>query len=167
MSIEVLRETLERARSLIGQRYTPGEGKGISEITEFFAKDWSRGLEQFADHYHDSEAAAALGLRTTRVPPSFITLVARGPSYDVIGIPDELVTLHGESEYEFFADLEVGDTLTAEARITDVTEKKSGRFGLMGLVVTVNEYRNQHGTVVAVHRWTSLMYSAAEAISRL
>lgn len=34
MSVTVLRETLERARSLIDQRYTPGEGKGISEITE-------------------------------------------------------------------------------------------------------------------------------------
>ena len=87
MSVTALRETLERARSLIDQRYTPGEGKGISEITEFFAKDWSRGLEQFADHYHDPEAASALGLRTLRVPPSFIQLVARGPSYDVIGIP--------------------------------------------------------------------------------
>lgn len=167
MSIAVLRETIERARSLIGQRYTPGESKGISEITEFFARDWSRGLEQFADHYHDAEAAADLGLSTVRVPPSFITLVARGPSYDVIGIPDELVTLHGESEYELFADLEVGDTLTAEAWISEVTEKKSSRFGVMGVVVTHNEYRNQHGSVVAVHRWTSLMYSAAEAVSRL
>ena len=61
----------------------------------------------------------------------------------------------------------MGDTLTAEARITEVTEKGSSRFGVMGLVVTINEYRNQHGTLVAVHRWTSLMYSAAEAISRL
>lgn len=167
MSVTALRETLERARALIDQRYTPGESKGISEITEFFAKDWSRGLEQFADHYHDSGAASALGLRTLRVPPSFIQLVARGPSYDVIGIPEELVTLHGESEYEFFADLEVGDTLAAEARIIDVTEKRSDRLGVMGVVVTLNEYRNQHGTVVATHRWTSLMYSAAEAIGRL
>lgn len=167
MSVAVLHETLERARSLIGQRYTPGESKGISEITEFFAQDWSRGLEQFADHYHDTGAAAALGLGTIRVPPSFVTLVARGPSYDVIGIPEELVTLHGESEFEFFADLEVGDTLTAEARIMEVTEKESERLGPMGVVITINEYRNQRGTVVAVHRWTSLMYSSAEAISRL
>lgn len=167
MSVDVLRETLERARSLIGQRYTPGEGKGISEITEFFAQDWSRGLEQFADHYHDTEAAAALGLGTIRVPPSFVTLVARGPSYDVIGIPEELVTLHGESDFEFSGDLEVGDTITAEARIVEVTEKESERLGPLGVVITVNEYRNQHGTAVAVHRWTSLMYSSAEAISRL
>ena len=61
----------------------------------------------------------------------------------------------------------MGDTLTAEARIVDVTEKRSDRLGVMGVVVTLNEYRNQHGTVVATHRWTSLMYSAAEAISRL
>ena len=167
MSVEVLRETLERARSLIGRRYTPGESKGISEITEFFAQDWSRGLEQFADHYHDTGAAAALGLRTIRVPPSFVTLVARGPSYDVIGIPEELVTLHGESEFEFFADMEVGDSLTAEARITEVTEKTSERLGPLGVVITENEYRNQHGTLVAMHRWTSLMYASAEAISRL
>ena len=167
MSVAVLQETLERARSLIGERYTPGENKGISEITEFFAQDWSRGLEQFADHYHDTEAAAALGLGTIRVPPSFVTLVARGPSYDVIGIPEELVTLHGESEFEFVADLEVGDTITAEARIVEVTEKESERLGPMGVVITVNEYRNQYGTVAAVHRWTSLMYSSAEAISRL
>lgn len=167
MSVDVLRETLERARSLIGRSYTPGESKGISEITEFFAQDWSRGLEQFADHYHDTEAASALGLGTIRVPPSFVTLVARGPSYDMIGIPDVLVTLHGESEFEFVADLEVGDTITAEARIVEVTEKESERLGPMGVVITVNEYRNQRGAVVAVHRWTSLMYSSAEAISRL
>ena len=167
MSIAVLRETLDRARSLVGERYTPGEGKGISEVTEYHARDWSRGLEEFADHYHDEAAAAALGLGSIRVPPSFITLVARGPSYDVIGIPEELVTLHGGSEYEFFADLEVGDTLTAEAWIADVTEKESSRFGVMGIVLTDNEFRNQHDKVVAIHHWTSIVYSSAEAISRL
>ena len=76
MSIELLRETLERARSLIGQRYTPGEGKGISEITEFFAKDWSRGLEQFADHYHDPEAAA--GSRSADHPRATVVHHAGG-----------------------------------------------------------------------------------------
>ena len=167
MSVTELRDMLDRAREEIGERYIPQEGKGISEVTEYHATDWSRGLEETAEHYFDADRAASLGLTSIRVPPSFITVVARGPSYDVFGVPDEVITLHGESEYEFLGDLKVGDQITAEAWISDVRETMSERLGPLGILKTNTEFRNQDGDVIAIHRWTSVAYSAAEAISRL
>ena len=166
MSGEMLRSCLDRARDKIGEKFTP-EGKGISDVTDFLTREWSKGLEEVAGHYFDVESAELLGLPNVRVAPSFVTLVARGPSYEMYGIPDELISLHGESEYEFLRDIQVGDHLTAEAWITEVRETESKRLGPLGIVKTDNEFRNQAGEVVVIHRHTSVIYSSAEAIARL
>jgi hydroxyacyl-ACP dehydratase HTD2-like protein with hotdog domain len=61
----------------------------------------------------------------------------------------------GGTEYEFHEHIRPGDTLTATRRIADMYEKQ-GRSGPMAFVVSETTYRNQHGKVVGVQRFTAI-----------
>jgi len=63
--------------------------------------------------------------------------------------------LDGGMEYEFFAPVRAGDTITAETKITDIIERE-GSTGRLAFLITETTYTNQNGEVVAKARATSI-----------
>lgn len=63
--------------------------------------------------------------------------------------------LDGGMEYEFFAPVRAGDTITASSVIKDIIGRE-GRTGKMAFLFTETTYTNQNGEVVAKARGTSI-----------
>jgi len=63
--------------------------------------------------------------------------------------------LDGGMEYEFFAPVQAGDTITASSVIKDIIGRE-GRTGKMAFLFTETTYTNQNGEVVAKARGTSI-----------
>jgi len=63
--------------------------------------------------------------------------------------------LDGGMEYEFFAPVRAGDTITAETKIADIIERE-GSTGRLAFLITETTYTNQNGEVVAKARATSI-----------
>jgi hypothetical protein len=63
--------------------------------------------------------------------------------------------LHGEQEYVFFGPPpRAGTTLTVRSRLESVTEKEGKRGGTMRLIVTVEDFLDPDGRLVAQGRST-------------
>lgn len=63
--------------------------------------------------------------------------------------------LDGGVEWEFFAPVKAGDTITAESKIKDIFDRE-GKSGKMAFMITETTYTNQDGKVVAQTRGTSI-----------
>lgn len=89
-------------------------------------------------------------------PPTFLRSV-RGIQLDV---PFELPfhrVLDAGSDWAYFHPIRPGDRITAVGRISDITER-TGRLGLMILVVTTITYYNQFDQVAATQTNTIIRY---------
>lgn len=90
------------------------------------------------------------------VPPTFPTVLAFwGPmtletALNEIGV-EIFNVLHSEQEYEYFAPLKVGDTITVETHISDIYAKE-GRSSKMEFVEFMTAYTNQNGDPVLKER---------------
>ena len=63
--------------------------------------------------------------------------------------------LHGEQEYVFFGPPpRAGTTLTVKSRLESITEKEGKRGGTMRLIVTVEDFFDESGRLVAQGRGT-------------
>jgi len=70
--------------------------------------------------------------------------------------------LHGEQEYVFFGPPpRAGQTLHVQPRLESITEKEGKRGGTMTLIVTVEEFTDAGGTVVARSRSTLIQTGKA------
>ena len=165
MSASGLKLLAEEIRAQIGKRFTP-TGKRLNEVSEHFVRNWAYAIDERDPVYWDAAAAKAAGYDGLRVPPSFIYMVARGPSYEMYTFPPDVISLFGEQEYEFLADLHVGDRITAEAHITGVRETGGDTLGPLLLVFTQTDYTNQNAVRVAIQRQTSVLYTSDEALQR-
>lgn len=116
--------------------------------------------------YFDDEAARAQGHAGVIAPPMFLPHVLLGVArLDQLredGIPVGAEgnlpiraerRMAGGEEYELFASLYPGDTITAVTKIGSIDEK-TGRSGPFVLVTRETTYTNQHGVVVAKGRFT-------------
>ena len=63
--------------------------------------------------------------------------------------------LDGGVEWEFFAPVRAGDTITASSKIANIFERE-GRSGKMAFVISETTYTNQNGDVVATTHGTSI-----------
>lgn len=97
------------------------------------------------------------------IPPTFlVTGSFWAPPSDGPTLPDGRKldmtrVLHGEQEFTFFgAPPKAGDTVTATSRVESVTEKEGKRGGTMTLLVTVTDYHDQTGRLVAQGRGTTI-----------
>lgn len=90
------------------------------------------------------------------VPPTFPTVFTfwGGANLEArlgeMGV-DMVNVLHGEQEYEYFAPIRVGDTVTGQTRINDIYERK-GSSGSMQFIEFITEYSNQSGALVLIDR---------------
>lgn len=70
------------------------------------------------------------------------------------------VSLNAGDDFELFAPIEPGDTLTCRERVIDAYEKQ-GRSGRLILVIREKTFTNQHGQLVLVRRGTSVFRGPA------
>jgi hypothetical protein len=94
-------------------------------------------------------------------PPTFLTSVAfwSPPGQSVFSKVkmDLKRLLHGGQEYVFYGPPpRAGANLTVQSRVEDIYEKEGKRGGTMTFVVTVQEYRDEHGKLVAEARSTAI-----------
>lgn len=155
----------DKIRGQIGKSFVP-TGKRINDVTEHFVRNWAWALDERNPVYWDAGAARAAGLGEVRVPLTYVYMVARGPSYEMYGLPPGIVSLFGAQEWEFLRPLAVGDHVTAQAHIATVEEKTGKTMGPIVVVVTETSYRDRGGAPVAVQRQTGVLYESAEARRR-
>lgn len=96
------------------------------------------------------------------VTPTFLMTMAfwsppeAGELWHQLGI-DLRRLLHGEQEFRFpKGPPRAGAQLTAKTRVESVTEKEGKRGGTMTFAVTVTEFRDESGEVVAEARSTAI-----------
>ncbi len=116
--------------------------------------------------YFDDETARAQGYRGVIAPPMFLPQILQGVTrLDAVredGVPLEGGSdiplraerlMAGGEDYEFFAPIYPGDSITAQTHIQNI-EEKSGRSGRFVLITRETQYTNQDGTVVAKGRFS-------------
>lgn len=95
------------------------------------------------------------------IPPTFLTTVSfwSPPGRSVFSKVkmDLRRLLHGGQEYTFHGPPPVaGARLSVQTRVDDIYEKEGKRGGTMTFVITVTEFRDEAGTLVAEARSTAI-----------
>jgi hypothetical protein len=113
--------------------------------------------------YYDEDYARSKGHRGMVAPIGFLghpVVVpgqpARVPEAFRLEIPYKRV-LNGGTDVEYFADVCAGDVLTAETKLTNLTERE-GKVGPMLIVDTETIFRNEAGEAVAIQRGSAIRY---------
>jgi acyl dehydratase len=130
------------------------------------ASDVRRYLEATGDGnplWQDDEYARGAGYRGRVVPPLFVAALTR--RLPVSDSPEDQVlwqhqvpiltgytnTRNAGTELEFLAPIYVGDRITVQTHIVDITARR-GRTGLGIFITRVVEFRNQDGELVIRRR---------------
>ncbi len=95
------------------------------------------------------------------IPPTFLTTVSfwspRGQSVFSKVKLDLRRLLHGGQEYTFHGPPPAAGTkLTVQTRVADIYEKEGKRGGTMTFVITISEFRDESGTLVAEAKSTAI-----------
>jgi len=112
-------------------------------------------VEAFDPIHYDEAAAQIRGYRGVVAPWPILWLVFFNCRDAPLRFSFGKATIHGGDSYEFHEPVIVGDVITVSAEVTE-TSVKQGRSGLMGVIVTRREFRNQHGNLCAVMVTTNL-----------
>jgi acyl dehydratase len=112
-------------------------------------------VDNFDPIHYDEQAARARGYRGVVAPWPLLWLIFFNCRDAPLQFTFGKATLHGQDSYEFHEPMIVGDVITVSASVSE-TSVKQGKSGLMGLVVTRREFRNQHGQLCAVMSTTNL-----------
>lgn len=100
--------------------------------------------------YTNEAAAREAGYKSLPAPPTFpMSLDMDGPELlPVLGLlnMDIARILHGTQEFEYYAPVCAGDSITVTCRIADMFDKKGG---VLEFVVMESSYSNQDGELVA------------------
>ncbi len=139
-------------KSVIGQK-----GKPFTMPVEWSkVREFARAIKDPNPIYFEPELAKR-EMGGTPVPITFLQTSAFWQTADSgpgMGGFDMRRILHGEQEFEFFAPIFVGDTLTGVGKVADLYEKEGGRGGKMTFLVMETEFTNQRGEKVVVARST-------------
>lgn len=107
--------------------------------------------------HHDREFAVG-------DPVPGFTVVALDPDLDRLEIPDLMPdSLLISDEWSFERPLRMGDELTLESRIADISERLGGRFGYSLYARMEVVMRDHEGNVVCRSGRTMMYYDAANA----
>jgi acyl dehydratase len=134
-------------RTAIGRSFTPVTARVEPGRLRYFLNT----LGEQNPVYRDEAAARAVGYSATPAPPTYLFCLelmdAERPFEFLTELNIDLArVLHGEQRFSYHAPVVVGDTLTFQSRVTDVTDKKGGA---MTMVVVETAVTNQHGAHVA------------------
>lgn len=139
------------------------------DMPEPFEMTVERGKVREFARATQSRNPAYLGDEQPVIPPTFLTTAQlwQPPGLGTLGRPaglDLRRLLHGEQEYVFFGEPpRAGDKLTAQSRTEAEYEKEGKRGGTMRFVVTVTDFTDPAGRLVAQARSTSIITGKAPA----
>lgn len=133
-------------QSKIGHRFATFTAQVEKGRLRFFAK----AIGDTNPIYTDEAAALAAGYASLPAPPTFaMALDMEGPELmpvlDFLNM-DLARILHGSQEFEYFAPICAGDSITVGSSIVDIFDKKGGA---LDFVLMENTYTNQYGVQVA------------------
>jgi acyl dehydratase len=133
-------------KNKIGHEFTTFSTEVEKGRLKFFAK----AIGETNPIYTNDAAAQAAGYPSLPAPPTFLMALDADapenmPILDILNI-DIARILHGSQEFEYFAPICAGDTISIGSRITDIFDKKGGA---LEFVVFENTYTNQSGKQVA------------------
>jgi hypothetical protein len=109
-----------------------------------------------------SDNAEYLGGDSPPIPPTFLTTSSFWTPPSAAGLMREVGIdlrrlLHGEQEYVFpNGPPRAGQKLTVQSRVESIYEKEGKRGGTMTFVVTVTDFTDEKGEVVAQARSTAI-----------
>jgi acyl dehydratase len=147
-----------------------GRSSDVREFPEpISASDVRRYVEATGDQnplYRDDAYARAAGYRASLVPPLFVAALTR--RIPLTDSPEDQVfwkhqvpvvtgytnTRNAGTELEFLAPIYVGDRISVQTHLTDITTR-TGRTGTGIFVTRILEFRNQDGVPV-IRRHQSL-----------
>jgi acyl dehydratase len=124
-------------------------------IEELSARRMALALGDMDAIHFDAQAAKARGYRGIVAPWPLIWQAFFNCRTAPLIFDWGKATLHGGDAYWFHEPMIVGDTITMTATITE-TSVKQGKSGIMGIVVSRREFRNQHGQLCAVMDTTNI-----------
>lgn len=154
----------DEIRAQIGQLTQPPVS---ATITARDAQRYAMAVDDLNPVYFDEAAAQAAGYRTLVAPPTFVGHVVaatkplselredglfRGGSKLKLGLPRVMA---GGDAWEYLEPAYVGDTLTAESRLAEITQR-DGSKGTFVTSVVETVFTNQDGVVVAKLRQTAI-----------
>jgi acyl dehydratase len=154
----------DEIRAQLGQLTQPPT---TATITARDAQRYALAVDDRNPVYFDEAAAQAAGYRTLVAPPTFVGHVVattksladlrddgllRGGAKLKLGLPRVMA---GGDAWEFLAPAYVGDTVTAESRLAEITQR-DGSKGVFVTSVVETVFTNQHGEVVAKLRQTAI-----------
>jgi acyl dehydratase len=138
-----------------------------AEITARDAQRYAMAVDDLNPVYFDAEAARAAGYRTLVAPPTFVGHVVaptkplselrtdglyKGGARLKLGLPRVMA---GGDAWEFLAPAYVGDVVTAESRLVEITER-SGAKGPFVTSVVETTFTNGDGELIARLRQTAI-----------
>ncbi len=138
-----------------------------AEITERDAQRYALAVDDLNPIYFDESAAHAAGYRTLVAPPTFVGHVVaatrplselredglfRGGSKLKLGLPRVMA---GGDAWEYLEPAYVGDVVTAESRLAEITQR-DGAKGTFVTSVVETVFTNQDGVIVARLRQTAI-----------
>ena len=144
--------TEEMRQQAIGLESVPA----TMEVEKGAIRRFAEAIGDASPLWNDEAAARKTRYGGLTAPPTFLRSM-RGVQ---VNLPFELSfsrRLDGGSDWEYFQPVRPGDSITAVARIADLTER-SGRLGTMVFMITVTTYRNQFDEVVATQTNTLIAY---------
>lgn len=124
-------------------------------------REFASAVRAASREYYDQPAAPT--------PPTFLTTAmwwvnpddADSDAWAEVGL-DPTLSVHGEQEYVFHGPPpRAGDVLSARTHLESVYEKPGKRGGVMRFVVTVTEFRDHAGKLVAEERGTAIQLEHA------
>jgi acyl dehydratase len=156
----------DEVRAWIGRSTEP-----VSMAEDIAAVDVRRYVEVTGDYdpvWLDDDAARAAGYRARVLPPMMVLTLnwrLRGQgtttgSFQIPLPPQYSDVRNADSEIEWFSEVYIGERITLQERIVDITARQ-GRRGVGIYITRVAEYRAQDGRLVAQVRQTSVALPAS------
>ncbi|NIB40082.1 MaoC family dehydratase [Pseudomaricurvus alkylphenolicus] len=141
-------------RSFIGHTFEPHTVEVEKGKLRFFAK----AIGETDPIYFEESAARDAGYRNIPAPPSYpFSIDLEAPEFlPFLQLLDMDIgrILHGDQTFEYFGQICAGDTITCQASIKDMFDKKGGALEFVVMEVT---FTNQDGELV-VRSTQSIVY---------
>ena len=122
-------------------------------VEEGRLKFLAKSLGETKGIYTDPDTAKAAGLPGLLAPPTFPFMLEIDALdlLDFMSVLEEKLEklLHGEENFNYYAPIYAGDSITVRKKITDIIDKKGGA---LQFVISDNTFTNQDGIIVAETR---------------
>lgn len=148
-------EWVENLKKAIGKEGKPS----LFHIEGSMVKSFIDAIEDPNPLWQDQEYARITPYKGTVMPPMMLVTSMLSGGGTRPELPPILFTrvLDGGGEWEFFAPIRIGDTLTITTKLKNIRETE-GKLGKMLLLFFETTHKNQKGEVVARSQGTQISY---------